>query len=132
MALLGFVGVGVGAMLGAWLRWWLGIALNSQLPTLQLGTLAANLIGGYLIGLALGSVENFQSLAPETRLFITTGFLGGLTTFSTFSAETTALLLRAEYLSAALGIGAHVIGSLVMTLLGVGTVLLVRGWMGSH
>jgi fluoride exporter len=130
--LLGFVSVGVGAALGAWLRWGLGIALNSVLPTLALGTLAANLIGGYLMGLAIGYFEHVQGVAPEMRLFITTGFLGGLTTFSAFSGDTTALLLRAEYLWAALGIGAHVIGSLLMTLLGVGTILLARGWMASH
>ncbi len=129
MALLGFASVGIGAMLGAWLRWWLGILLNSLLPTLALGTLAANLIGGYLIGLAIGYFEHVQAVAPETRLFITTGFLGGLTTFSAFSGETTALLLRAEYLWAALNIGAHVIGSLLMTLLGVGTILLARTWL---
>ncbi len=99
---------------------------------LPLGTLASNLIGGYLIGLVLGYIEHFQSLSPEMRLFITTGFLGGLTTFSTFSAETTTLLLREEYLWATLGIGAHVIGSLLMTLLGVGTILVARGWMATH
>ena len=119
-------------MLGAWLRWWLGIALNAVLPTLALGTLAANLIGGYLMGLAIGYFEHIDSVAPEMRLFITTGFLGGLTTFSAFSGDTTTLLLRAEYLWAALGIGAHVIGSLVMTLLGVGTILLARAWLASH
>jgi CrcB protein len=132
MPLLGFVSVGGGAMLGAWLRWWLGIALNSVLPTLALGTLAANLLGGYLIGLAIGYFEHIQSVAPETRLFITTGFLGGLTTFSAFSGDTATLLLRGEYLWAALGIGAHVIGSLLMTLLGVGTILLARGWIAGH
>ncbi len=132
MGLLGFVSVGVGATLGAWLRWWLGVVLNSVLPTLALGTLAANLIGGYLIGLAIGYFEHIDSVAPETRLFITTGFLGGLTTFSAFSGETTTLLLRGEYLWAALGIGAHVIGSLLMTLLGIGTILLARSWMAGH
>lgn len=119
-------------MLGAWLRWGLGIALNAVLPTLALGTLAANLIGGYLMGLAIGYFEHIDSVAPEMRLFITTGFLGGLTTFSAFSGDTTTLLLRAEYLWAALGIGAHVIGSLVMTLLGVGTILLARAWLANH
>jgi CrcB protein len=124
----GFLAVGVGAVLGSWLRWWLGILLNVVLPNLPLGTLAANLIGGYLMGLALGYFEHFQALAPETRLMITTGFLGGLTTFSTFSAETTTLLLRHEYGWASLIIGSHVIGSLVMTLLGIGTVVLIKTW----
>ena len=127
MVLTGFISVGVGAMFGAWLRWWLGIVLNSLLPTLPLGTLAANLIGGYLIGLAMGSVEYFQALSPEVRLFVVTGFLGGLTTFSTFSAETMTLLLRHEYLLGATMVGAHVVGSLAMTLLGIGTVALLKG-----
>lgn len=132
MAILGFVSVGLGAMLGAWLRWWLGMTMNSLLPTLAVGTLAANLIGGYLVGFAMGYFEHIHSVGSETRLFITTGFLGGLTTFSAFSGETMTLLLRAEYLWAALNIGANVIGSLLMTLLGVGTILLLRGWIASH
>src|SRR5512147_1341073 len=98
MVFYGIVSVGVGAMLGAWLRWMLTLLLNPVIPMLPLGTLTSNLIGGYLIGLVLGYIEHFQTLSPELRLFITTGFLGGLTTFSTFSAETTALLLRQEYL----------------------------------
>ena len=132
MAWYGFMSVGVGAMFGAWLRWGLGMALNPLLPTLPLGTLAANLIGGYLIGLVIGYIEHFQALSPEIRLFVTTGFLGGLTTFSTFSAETTTLLLRQDYVWAGLSIGAHLVGSLAMTLLGVGTVVLAKGWLTSH
>ncbi len=126
MGVYGFVGVGVGAAVGAWLRWWLSVALNPILPMFPLGTLASNLIGGYLIGLVLGYIEQFQTLSPEMRLLITTGFLGGLTTFSTFSAEGTALLLRQEYLWAGMVIGGHVIGSILMTLLGVGTVALLK------
>lgn len=126
-----FLSVGVGAAFGAWLRWGLGIVLNPMLPNLPLGTLAANLIGGYLMGLALGYFEHFQALAPETRLLITTGFLGGLTTFSTFSAETTTLLLRHEYGWASLIVGSHVVGSLVLTVLGIGTVALIKSWMGT-
>lgn len=129
MTLYGFAAVGIGAMIGTWLRWWLGLALNGVLPQLPLGTLAANLLGGYLMGLALGYFEHFQALAPETRLMITTGFLGGLTTFSTFSAETTTLLVRQEYGWASLIIGSHVAGSLAMTVLGIGTVTLVKSWM---
>ena len=79
--------VGGGAAAGAWLRWLLGMMLNPVFPTLPLGTLAANLLGGWLMGLALGFLGHYESLPPEMRLFITTGFLGGLTTFSTFSAE---------------------------------------------
>ena len=132
MVLYGIISVGIGAMLGAWLRWGLSLLLNPVVPMLPLGTLTANLIGGYLVGLVLGHMEHFQSLSPETRLLVTTGFLGGLTTFSTFSAETIALLLRQEYLWAGLIVGAHVIGSLTMTLLGVGTIVLLRGWLASH
>jgi fluoride exporter len=132
MVVYGILSVGVGAMLGAWLRWALSVLLNPIVPMLPLGTLGANLIGGYLIGLVLGYIEHFQTLSPEMRLFVTTGFLGGLTTFSTFSAETAALLLRQEYLWATLMIGAHLIGSLAMTLLGVGTVALLRSWFAGH
>ena len=89
MTFLGFLAVGGGAAAGAWLRWWLGVLLNPVFPTLPFGTLAANLIGGYLIGIALGVFDNFQALPPEVRLLLATGFLGGLTTFSTFSAEAT-------------------------------------------
>ena len=93
---------------------------------LPLGTLASNLVGGYLIGLVLGYIDHFQSLSPEMRLLITTGFLGGLTTFSTFSAESTALLMRQEYLWAGVVIGGHVVGSILMTMLGVGTIALLK------
>ena len=93
---------------------------------LPLGTLVSNLVGGYLIGLVLGYIEQFQSFSPEMRLLITTGFLGGLTTFSTFSAESTALLMRQEYLWASIVIGGHVIGSILMTMLGVGTIALLK------
>jgi CrcB protein len=121
-----FLTVGVGAVIGAWLRWWLAALLNPLVPNLPLGTLAVNLVGGYLMGIALGYFEHFQALAPETRLMITTGFLGSLTTFSAFSAETTTLLLRHEYGWATAIIGSHVAGSLVMTVLGIGTVALLK------
>ena len=94
MTLYAFFAVGVGAALGAWLRWGFGLWFNPALPELPLGTLAANLVGGYLIGLAMAFFIHYPSLSPEWRLFIITGFLGGLTTFSTFSAETVTLLLR--------------------------------------
>jgi CrcB protein len=126
MGVYGFFSVGVGAAFGAWLRWWLSVVLNPILPMFPLGTLVSNLVGGYLIGLVLGYIEHFQTLSPEMRLLITTGFLGGLTTFSTFSAESTALLMRQEYLWAGMVIGGHVIGSILMTLLGVGTIALLK------
>ena len=85
MGPLSFIAVGVGASVGAWLRWGLSIWLNSVLINLPLGTLLANLGGGYLIGIAVGVFQNYPALSPEWRLLIVTGFLGGLTTFSTFS-----------------------------------------------
>jgi len=98
--------------------------LNPLFPTLPLGTLAANLIGGLLMGLAMEVITRHSMLPPEVRLLVTTGFLGGLTTFSTFSAEITTLLTRGEWYWAVLGIVAHVAGSLVMTMIGI---LLMRG-----
>lgn len=111
--------VGGGAAVGAWIRWGLGIAINPLFPTLPLGTLAANLLGGFLMGLAMELITRHSMLAPELRLLLTTGFLGGLTTFSTFSAEMTTLLSRREWLWGAIGIIGHVGGSLVMTITGI-------------
>jgi len=122
MGLLSFFAVGFGAFAGALLRWGFGIVFNPLLPALPLGTLAANLLGGFVIGAALGLFNQFQSLPPEVRLFVTTGFCGGLTTFSTFSAETVTLLLRQQYAWTAAIVSAHVIGSLLMTLAGIGLV----------
>lgn len=119
MPWLGIAAVSSGAALGACLRWWLGASLNSIFPTLPLGTLAANLLGGFLMGLAVELITRHSNLPPEMRLMLTTGFLGGLTTFSTFSAEVTTLLLRNELLWGAIAIGAHVIGSLAMTVAGI-------------
>jgi fluoride exporter len=96
--------------------------LNHVAPNLPLGTLAANIVGGYLIGIAVEIFVQHLTLAPEWRLFIVTGFLGGLTTFSTFSAEAVALLTRNEYGWAVALIAAHLFGSLVMTILGIMTV----------
>jgi CrcB protein len=121
MMLNAFFAVGIGAALGAWLRWGLGLWLNPALPELPLGTLTANLIGGYLVGLALAFFIQYPSLSPEWRLLIITGFLGGLTTFSTFSAETVTLLLRGQYAWGAGVIAAHLGGSLLMTVLGIQT-----------
>ncbi len=125
-----FLSVGVGAALGAWLRWWLAIRLNPVLPTLPLGTLAANLIGGYLVGVAVAYFNQHTGLPPEARLLVITGFMGGLTTFSTFSAEVVSLLGRDEYLWALGTAGAHLIGSLVLTALGILTVKLLSGLPG--
>ena len=119
MELSGFAAVGIGAAAGAWLRWWLGLRLNPVFPTVPLGTLAANLIGGFLIGAAVAYFNRHPAIAPEVRLLAITGFLGGLTTFSTFSSEVVGLLSRAEYAWAAGAAAAHLLGSLLLTGLGV-------------
>lgn len=116
-----FLAIGIGAALGAWLRWGLGLWFNPVLPEMPLGTLTANLVGGYLIGLSIAFFMQHPGLTPEWRLFVITGFLGGLTTFSTFSAETVTLLLRGQYLWATGIIAAHLGGSLLMTVLGIQT-----------
>ena len=113
------IAVGFGAAVGAWMRWALGLALNPLFPTLPLGTLAANLVGGLLMGFAMELVTRHAALPPEIRLLLTTGFLGGLTTFSTFSAEITTLVTRGEWYWATIGIVLHVAGSIVMTLIGI-------------
>ena len=118
MSFSGFIAVGCGAAAGAWLRWWLAILLNPIFPTLPLGTLAANLLGGWLMGLAMGFFGHFESLPPEMRLLLMTGFLGGLTTFSTFSAEAATLISHEQYGWTAVSVAVHVIGSVLMTLLG--------------
>src|SRR5258706_1502999 len=122
MACSDFLAVGIGAALGAWLRWWLGIALNAVTPNLPLGTLAANLIGGYLVGVAVEYFSQQGAIPVEMRLFVITGFLGGLTTFSSFSAEAVGLLMESRYAWAFLLISIHLIGSIVMTVLGIFTV----------
>ena len=123
----GFLAVGVGAAVGAWMRWWLSVLLNPILPALPLGTLIANLVGGYLMGIAMGFVQHAQLLSPEMRLFVTTGFLGGLTTFSAFSGEAAALLGQQQYGWFATLVVAHVAGSILMTIAGVATVRLAIG-----
>lgn len=122
-----FLAIGIGAALGAWARWGLGLWLNSAMPELPLGTLAANLAGGYLIGLAIAFFLHHPTISPEWRLFVITGFLGGLTTFSTFSAETVTLLLRGQYVWGAGIIAAHLGGSLLMTVMGIQTVKWLQG-----
>lgn len=125
---LSFAAIGGGAALGAWLRWGLGLALNPLLPALPLGTLAANLIGGYLIGLAVAVFHFNSGLPTELKLFVITGFLGGLTTFSTFSAEVVERLLSGQPgLALALG-SVHLVGSLTATWLGLATLGATRIW----
>ena len=123
---LSLLAICVGASLGALLRWVLGIQLNALFPSIPPGTLTANLVGGYLVGVAMAYFSSHPSLPPEWRLLIITGFLGGLTTFSTFSAEVVAQLMAGRWMWALAGIGIHVAGSIVMTLLGIATVVLFR------
>ncbi len=127
MSIWALVAVGTGAAFGAWLRWVLGIWLNPLFPTLPLGTLAANLGGGYIIGLAMAFFAQQPGLSPEWRLLVITGFLGGLTTFSTFSAEVFTLLSRQQWQWGGFEILAHVAGSIAMTGLGVLTYKTLRG-----
>jgi CrcB protein len=121
MTLYAFLAVGLGAAIGAWLRWSMGLWLNPLFPQLPLGTLAVNLIGGYLIGLAIAFFMQHPGLSPEWRLLIITGFLGGLTTFSTFSAETVTMLVRGQYAWTMAIVAAHLGGSLLLTILGMQT-----------
>ena len=115
----GLIAVGVGAAFGAWLRWGLSEWLNPRMPRFPLGTLAANLVGGYLVGFAVAYFAARHDIAPELRLFAITGFLGGLTTFSTFSSEVTQLLLRGEYVTGGGLALAHLAGSVVLTVAGI-------------
>jgi fluoride exporter len=120
------IAISIGASLGALLRWWFGAQLNSLFPTVPPGTLAANLVGGYLVGIAIAFFATYSAIAPEWRLLIITGFCGGLTTFSTFSAEIVALLQQGRSLWAIGAAAAHLGGSVLMTLAGIATVQWVR------
>lgn len=128
LTFLNFLAVGVGAALGAWSRWLLGLMLNPLFIALPLGTLAANLIGGYLIGVAVGIFHINTHFPLAWKLFAITGFLGGLTTFSTFSAEVVERLLAGQP-AWAIGLGSvHLVGSLTATYLGLLTVGATRIW----
>jgi CrcB protein len=118
--------VSVGSSLGALLRWWLGARLNAHFPPIPPGTLAANLIGGYVVGVAVAFFATYTAIAPEWRLLVITGFCGGLTTFSTFSAELVTLLQQGRASWALAAAAAHLGGSLLMTLAGIGTVVWAR------
>jgi CrcB protein len=116
------IAIGVGAVLGAWLRYGLGLWLNPMFATVPMGTLAANLIGGYLVGAAVMVFHLNVEIPPEAKLFFITGFLGALTTFSTFSAEVVHLIQNARYAWAAGAAALHLFGSLMMTALGIFTI----------
>lgn len=119
--------VALGGALGSLLRWVLGMRLNAIFPNLPFGTLAANLSAGYVIGVAVAFFIRYPGLAPEWRLFVITGVMGGLSTFSTFSAEATSLIQTGRYGWALLHISAHLFGSLTMTTLGIATVNAIKG-----
>ncbi len=111
--------VAIGAGIGALLRWALSEALNGRLAALPMGTLAANLIGAFFAGIALAWFATHVDAAPWLRLFVVTGILGGLTTFSTFSAENVGMLLAGDYLRSLMHASTHLFGSLAMTAFGV-------------
>ena len=122
--MLQVIAVCVGASLGALLRWGLGLWLapvGAAGHVMPLGTLAANLIGGYLVGVCVGVFQALPQLDPVWRLALVTGFLGALTTFSSFSAEVVAMLQQARYALALGTAGLHLAGSLLLTLAGLWT-----------
>jgi fluoride exporter len=121
------IAVAIGSILGGWARWGLSTWLNPRVPDWPLGTLTANLIGGYIVGFAIAFFAARSDLAPAWRLLVITGFLGGLTTFSSFSAEVVALLLRGDYLSGGGLALVHIVGTLSLTVLGVATFRLLAG-----
>jgi fluoride exporter len=122
------IAVAGGAALGALSRWGLSTYFNPLFPTVPLGTLLANLAGGYLIGIAVAVFTSHTGLPAELRLFVITGFLGGLTTFSTFSAEVVSLIGGGQFGWALAAVGAHLLGSLLLTILGMASAgLILRG-----
>ena len=125
-SLAAVVAISAGASLGAVLRWLLAGRFNPLFPALPLGTLAANLLGGYLIGIAVALFAQKPDLSPQVRLFVVTGFLGGLTTFSTFSAEVVTQLQQGHTAWALATALAHMVGSFALTALGILTVSWLR------
>jgi fluoride exporter len=114
--------VSAGGIVGCLLRWLLGLWFNTQPSVVPLGTLAANLIGGYIVGVAVAFFAINNNLAPEWRLLVITGFCGGLTTFSSFSAEVVTMLRQDRLFWACSTIALHLFGSLLMTFAGIATV----------
>lgn len=117
-----FLAVAIGGALGSLFRWFLGVRLNGLYPDLPLGTLAANVIAGYIIGVAIAFFARLPQIPPEWRLFVTTGLMGGLSTFSTFSAEVVSKLQQGRFGWAAGEVAFHLSGSIIMTILGFATV----------
>ncbi len=121
-----FLYIGLAAAIGAWSRWGIGILLNTMHPIFPLGTLTVNLIGGYLMGISMGAFELFSELSPDLKLIINIGFLGGLTTFSAFTAEVFQLLQKNEFVASLTLVALHVIGSILMAYLGWLTISLIK------
>ena len=121
-----FLYIGLAAAIGAWSRWGIGILLNTMHSIFPLGTLTVNLIGGYLMGISMGAFELFSELSPDLKLIINIGFLGGLTTFSAFTAEVFQLLQKNEFVASLTLVALHVIGSLLMAYLGWLTISLIK------
>jgi CrcB protein len=121
MSKSGAIAVAIGAVLGAWSRWGLSYLFNALWPSLPPGTLAANLVGAYLIGFFFELFALHKEIPPEAALLVNTGFMGALTTFSTFSAESVALLAQGQYIWAIFHITSHLVGSLILTILGIAT-----------
>ena len=121
-----FLYIGLAAAIGAWSRWGIGILLNTMHPIFPLGTLTVNLIGGYLMGMSMGTFELFSELSPDLKLIINIGFLGGLTTFSAFTAEVFQLLHKNEFVASLTLIAFHVIGSILMAYLGWLSISLIK------
>ena len=121
-----FLYIGVAAAIGSWSRWGIGILLNTLHPIFPIGTLTVNLLGGYLIGISMGAFELFSDLSPDLKLIINIGFLGGLTTFSAFTAEIFQLLQKNELVASLTLIAFHVIGSILMAYLGYLSISFIR------
>ncbi len=119
MNFLTAVTICIGASAGALIRWWLGLSLNSVFPTIPLGTFVANVLGGLLIGMFITIMKTYPFIPEVARFFIVTGFLGGLTTFSTFSAETATLFIQQEYMWSLIIVLLHVTGSFLATIFGM-------------
>lgn len=111
--------VSAGAAIGASLRWGLGLWLNSLFSSLAFGTLVANFIGSFLMGILLAAFWTFPQFSPEWRLFLVTGFLGALTTFSSFSGEVIELFFKEEWGNGLLVLVSHLVGCLIFTVLGI-------------
>ena len=121
MTLVGAIAVAIGGVPGAWSRWGLSYLLNPTWPSLPPGTLTANLVGSYLIGFLIGLFALHSEIPREAALFAITGYLGALTTFSTFSVEAVTIFARREYFWAICHVISHLVGSLMMTVLGIVT-----------